>query len=157
VLMTHPNSESKAKWHLESQSFTTYLPKLKHRHWRNGQCVVTPQLLFPRYLFVMVRDVWRGILGTIGVAMLLRDAEQPAKLPAKFVDELRSSEGSDGMIDLRKPRWSKGQRLRVKYGHLKGQIVLYDGMGPKEREMALLNAMGRSISITLESDNLEVA
>ena len=53
-----------------------------------------------RYLFVLVVAQWSPITFTPGVRYLVRDGEQPAKVPDRVIVGLRAREGVDGLIKL---------------------------------------------------------
>ena len=70
VVHTQPQAEEKACWHLATQGFECFLPRVVgiKRHARRVQPVLAP--LFPRYLFAcfdLDATRWRAINGTRGV------------------------------------------------------------------------------------------
>lgn len=145
VVMTQPNAERKAVFNLARQGFECYVPKF-HEGKRSG-------VLFSRYVFVNIIDAWHSIFGTFGVTSLIRNGDKPATVKSAFIDELKAREGSDGFIDLtkeiqiRKP----GDKVSVVGGPFYGFTGIYQGQSAHEREIVLLNMLGRSVRVELES------
>jgi len=141
IVQTHPCAERKAERHLNRQGFVCYLPLMGER--RPGK-EPKVQLLFPSYLFVGVEDKWRCLLGTFGVSkVLLQNKDTPAKLSDKFVGELKSRENKNGFIELPRDRYSKGQRVKITGGVFEGLSGLYMGASHRDREIVLLDILGR--------------
>lgn len=99
--------------------------------------------MFPRYLFLLVENQWRSVLGTFGVSRILQDGDKPAKLPVNFVDELKSRTGSNGYIELPNERFRRGERIGITGGIFAGQYGTYLGGSSKDREFVLLDVLGR--------------
>lgn len=146
VAVTAPNCEHKAVLNLERQGFTTYLPRMRERH------KIAP--LFPRYLFVDIIDRWHNILGTIGINGLLMNGEKPANLKNQVIDHIRAQENSDGVIDLRREHFKKGQKLRVLKGWARDQIVIYAGMDAHYREVVLMHILGGEVKLQFSREDL---
>jgi transcriptional antiterminator RfaH len=139
---------------LERDGFTVYAPRIKQVLER-GRLRILP--LFPGYIFVRIGEFWSPIVNAIGVVRLLRQGEQPAKLEDEFVNALQQRE-RDGFVRLPKapPRIAKGDTVRVLRGMFAGHLAVYDGMSPKERELVLLEFLGRKVRLELAPADLEV-
>ena len=137
-----------------------YLPRTKRRL-NNG--VVKPWPLFPGYCFVRWSEQWWSIAWSIGVVRLLRAGASPAKLDERIIDELKHAEVG-GFIRLPKPPRSKppvkpprGAKVRVLTGSFLNHIGLYEGQTAHQREIILLDLLGRMVPVELaENDKLEV-
>jgi transcription antitermination factor NusG len=100
-------------------------------------------VMFPRYLFVWIEDQWRSLLGTSGVAAVLLDCGKPAPLPANFVDGLKAKENKNGCVYLPRYRYRKGQTVQITGGVFSGLFGMYQGSCSHDREVVLLNVLGR--------------
>lgn len=146
VVMTKPRREQLALLNLQRQGFVCYLPCM-----REAKNVVP---VFPRYLFVFIMEQWQAILHTFGISNVLRNGEQPAALGADFIESLKMRERNGLIVFDKKPKWRQGARVRVQYGHLAGRTGIYVSMGPRQRVIVLLDALGR---VDVEEQNIIAA
>ena len=159
VVQALARREPIAKMRLEAQGYKIFLPQMiktvRHaRKMRQARVAV-----FPGYLFVALnplKDRWRSINGTIGVARMIMANEGPAPVPRGIVESLASYLDNQGICrfdrDLR-----EGQQVRIVSGpfaHLIGQIATLDGKG---RARVLLKIMSNEIVTTLDQSSLELA
>ena len=142
VATTHPQCERKALENLSRQDFSCYAPKTRELRVKNGKKHWVERWLFPRYLFVWIVDKWSAVCSTIGVRGVILDGDKPARLPASFVDDLKNSE-RNGFIVLPKTKRKAGQRVQIERGVFTGQFGIYQGMSSREREIVLLDCIGR--------------
>jgi transcriptional antiterminator RfaH len=161
VVQTHPHVETKAALHLERQGYSIYLPRYlkRRRHARRTEIIHAP--LFPSYLFVMIdmiRQRWRPIQSTIGVSRLICRGDEPAVLPDAVIDELqrRHNEAGYVQLDLR-PKYTRGDNIRIVEGAFAGCFGLYEGMADHERVAILLDLLGRKVRVVLEGDAIQAA
>ena len=152
VAQTQVMRESTATDNLEREGFTVYAPRIKLVE--RGRLRIVP--LFPGYIFVQIAEHWWPIVTTVGVVRLLRQGEQPAKLGDGFVTALQRRE-RDGFVRLPKapPRLNKGDTVRVLRGTFAGHLAIYDGMTAKERELVLLEFLGRKVRLELPPADIE--
>lgn len=159
VVQALARREPIAKMRLEAQGYRIFLPQMiktvRHaRKMRQARVAV-----FPGYLFVAfnpLKDRWRSINGTIGVARIITANEVPAPVPRGIVETLVSHMDNFGICrfdhDLK-----EGQKVRIVSGpfaHLIGQIATLDGKG---RVRVLLKIMSNEILTTLDQSSLELA
>lgn len=148
VVQTEPQRETVATQLLERAGFQPYLPRIRLP---NSQRITS---LFPGYLFVSQADHWYSIKNTIGVRGILMSGPTPAKLPARIVEDIRSRERG-GLVRLPPPpRFRNGQPVGIIRGLFKGRIGIYVGMGARDRERVLIEALGRAITIDLPTSDL---
>jgi transcriptional antiterminator RfaH len=126
---------------MERQGFTIYAPREKFVSVIRGRKVTGARWLFPRYLFVWIEDQWQRLFSTIGVATVLMNGEKPAKVPEKFIHDMKAREVR-GLIELKRSMFTKGQNVQVTGGLFVGQRGIYQGMTSKQREIILLEALG---------------
>src|SRR4051812_24282645 len=112
--MTKPNFEASAAAHLRRQGYEYYYPRHLLRR-PNQPPVIRP--LFPRYIFILIDQVWYSVTGTRGISKVLMGDTCPETLPAGVIEALKSRESKDGLVSLPiPPKFSPGQSLRVKHG-----------------------------------------
>ena len=81
AVRTHAHAEDKAKYHLERQEFTVYLPRYRKQRTHAHRTEIVKRALFPRYIFVKM-DIevtrWRAINSTVGISNLVSFGGKPA-------------------------------------------------------------------------------
>jgi transcriptional antiterminator RfaH len=145
--------KSRAEIFLEHAGYQIYCPRTKRRS--KGQTIVTP--LFAGYIFVRVIENWWSIRWTPGVTKLLMTCERPAKLPDEFIDDLHRNE-RNGFVRLPPPPtlFMRGSQVRILTGQFQGMIGLYEGQSSQDREIVLLEMLGRMVPVKLaQSDTIE--
>lgn len=142
VVQSEPMNERRALMHLERYGFTTYAPREKISRVRRGRKFNTARWLFPRYLFIWIEDNWQRVFSIYGITKLLMTGEQPAKLPERFITDLKARE-RNGLITLSKHRFTKGQEVTVTGGLFAGAKGLYQCSTSRQREVILMSALGR--------------
>src|SRR5262249_43393835 len=161
VVQTHVHAETKAVWHLDRQGYATYLPRYlkRRRHARRVETVAAP--LFPRYLFVAIDRAaqrWRSIQSTVGVTHLACNGDEPASVPNGVIDQLRGREDERGFITLdTRPRFARGDKIRVVDGAFDACIGLFEGMADRERVAILLDLLGRKVRVVLDGESVAAA
>ena len=156
---TQPRKESLAVVNLHKQGFRTFLPRLTKtvRHARQTRTVKAA--LFPGYLFTpldMTRDQWRRINGTIGVLSLIMEDIQPQPVPPGVVEAIIDLTSSDETVDWGQ-RLQPGGRVRILTGPFADQLGTLSSLDDHGRARVLLEIMGASRTLTLESRALFAA
>src|SRR5262245_32172131 len=140
---------------LRQAGFETYAPRLRERRTVQGRKVVRTPLLCPAYAFVFIRMQWHAARYCPGVARLVMDGVQPARVPDAVIDEIRSRE-CGGLIELPKPPLARpGDAVRILRGPFEGRLAIYAGMKPRQRVEVLLSLLGSSQRMTLAADAVE--
>ena len=153
LVQTHPNGERKAADHLARQGFQTYVPRYlkRRRHARRTETVAAP--LFPRYVFVtvdMLTQRWLSIRSTIGVSSLVCWGDKPAHVPDSIIGSLRQRE-VNGMISLdQRPRFARGDRVRIVDGVFANCLGLFEGLSDQARVAVLLDLLGRKVRVKID-------
>lgn len=152
VAKTRSRQEEKAVSYIAEAGVETFLPKILEKE--------NPVPLFPRYVFVFIQSQWRFLLSTIGVTGVLRSggADFPAVLDQKVIDIIKRRQNKDGMIVLpKKPRFERGQNVRITQGCFEGRMGIWQGASSLERETVLLNLMGRLVPISVAEGSIVAA
>jgi transcription antitermination factor NusG len=139
VARTHVHREPVAARLLEAAGFEIFAPKTK----------AGP--LFPGYLFVRIVDQWRVVDRTMGVLMLVKFGDAPARCPDAEIARLQGRLDDRGLIRLaaRPPdairhKISIGAKVRIA-----GLEAVYAGMTARERERVLIQLLGRQVAVEL--------
>lgn len=147
IVQTESQCEHTVRLLLMRGCYETYAPRIRSK---TGKVL----LLFPTYLFVRVIERWYPVAWTPGVTRLLMAGDQPARLPEKIVDQIRKREVG-GFVKLpAKPKFQKGDHVRITHGSFQGQIGLYDGMTSKQRERVLLQLLGGWVPVELSTNDV---
>jgi transcriptional antiterminator RfaH len=159
VAYTQPGKENLAAGQLLAQGFKTYLPKYRKtiRHARKVKNIKVP--LFPRYLFVKIdldRSRWRAIDGTRGVSHLLTMGEKPSAIPSGIVEEIKSRESQEKLIEL-EPYipYDPGDSLEVTAGALSCQVGNFIRVDTNQRIVMLLQLLGRELEVRLQPEDVQ--
>jgi transcriptional antiterminator RfaH len=161
VVHTHVHAEAKAASHLVRQGYSIYLPRYlkRRRHARRIEMVAAP--LFPRYLFINIDRMtqrWRSIQSTIGVTHLVCNGEEPAMVPSCIITELQGREDDRGFIKLdQRPRFVRGDKIRVMDGVFEACLGLFEGMADRERVAVLLDLLGRKVRVVMDGASVAAA
>ena len=159
VVHTLPAREMRAQAHLENQMFRTFLPQRKKtiRHAHKFSTVVAP--FFPRYMFVvfdLMRDRWRSINGSIGVASLIMQGDLPQPVPTGVVEALQSLMDSRGHLNFEKS-FRVGDRVQLTAGPLAEKLGICERLDDSGRVRVLLDIMGGRVPVQVESRHLVAA
>jgi len=148
-----PYKERGAALHLRNQGFRSYLPLIRktRRHARKLDTVLTP--LFPRYFFVVLnvlRDQWRSVNGTYGVAQLVMQHDRPLPVPVGIVEEMLALADEDGCLHFdRSHSLRPGQKVLIEDGPLARHFGNIERLDSNGRVALLLELMGREARIRL--------
>ena len=112
--------------------------------------------LFAGYLFCRIVDRWRAINTTFGVLCLVRVGDCPARCPDHEIDSLKAMIDGHGYVRLPEGRGfpikrkiAIGAKVRIIGGAFDGMRGLYAGQSTRERELILLNLLGRQTPVTI--------
>jgi transcriptional antiterminator RfaH len=144
VARTMLRREAFAASRLEAAGFEIFAPKIAERD--------RPAPLFPGYLFVAIVDRWQTIDRTLGVIGLVKAGDHPARCPDAEIAKLRGQVDAAGLIRLRPSleAFQPGARLRITGGPLCGVDAIYVGMTARQRELVLINLLGRQTPVELD-------
>lgn len=107
--------------------------------------------LFPGYLFVRIVDQWRVVDRTVGVLMLVKFGDAPARCPDAEIAKLQGQINADGLIRLA-ARPPEPIRRKISIGakvRIAGLNAIYAGMTARERQRVLIQLLGRQVSVEL--------
>ena len=99
---------------------------------------------FPRYLFVvfdLMRDRWRSINGSMGIASLIMLGDLPQPVPVGVVETLQALMDKSEQLNFEKS-FRVGDQVRLTAGPLAEKIGICDWLDDAERVGVLLDIMG---------------
>ena len=156
VLRTRSRHEGAVECDLQARRITAYLPRRNVVRRLNDRKVVVQMPLFPGYVFIRPReDQYEGIRCVRGSCGLVLVGCKAAAMPERDLDAVRILERSGAALVVN-PRLIPGQRVEVRAGPLmgiRGELVRI-----KSRERLVINArlLSSSVSVEVDSDNVEV-
>ena len=113
LLYTKPHAEAWAEINLRRQGYATLLPRARQRSGFGP--------LFPRYIFVghVADQPAISLSSTLGVLYVVRCGDNPARVPAEVIAEIRSRMDVHGVVHLEEipepdPLFAKAQRERIR-------------------------------------------
>jgi transcription antitermination factor NusG len=89
------------------------------------------------------------------VVRLVKDGEQPARVPDEIIAEIKARE-RNGLV-LLPSQLRRGDPVRILRGPLREQLALYDGQAPHERVAVLLSLLGAQQRVRLPGRDVEPA
>lgn len=136
---THRGRERLAAAAISEKGHESYLPevwnRLRHRR----------EVLFPSYIFVLVRSHFEFLFSTRGIAQVLMTGNQPSIIAPALIAEIRSRENESGCV-LLPERFELNQPVKIKSdGLFKGQAGLYQGLDASHRARVLLTILGAPV------------
>src|SRR5262245_40576239 len=141
VVQTEPVAEFAVQHRLGRAGFGTYLPLVA------GHTRTVP--LFPTYLFVEIERAWYEARWQPGVLRMLMSGDHPARLPDRIVTELRGRERRGVVILPKRPRFTRGQTVRVTQGAFSGHVAIYESQTGADRQRVLLQLLGQAVRVEL--------
>ena len=151
--------EESAASGLEEQGYTVYLPKFKARRRRSQGMVDVVQPLFPRYLFVSVRDKEQSISPvqhTAGVSKLVRFNADYEPVPQGMIEALQArADPETGFHQLTAPNLKQGDSVRIEAGAFAGIEGVFEARSGHDRVTILFELMGRQVRTEIAIEELE--
>lgn len=159
VVHTRPLAELRAIQHLERQGYRTFCPRVHRtvRHARKTTTVMSP--VFRNYLFVRLnlsRDRWRCINATRGVAGLIMQNDRPRPVPRGVIEAILGHVNPDGTLRVT-TRFGAGQAIRIENGPFADMVAKFEKCEPDGRIRALIELLGRVVSVVLNKETMIIA
>lgn len=150
-----PRGEGLAETNLGNQGYTVYFPRLLSRKRRAGRWVECVEPLFPRYIFLKLRDSAQSLApvrSTLGVSSLVRFGGQPAIVAEALIEQLRMREDSaKGMHEYRVD-FKAGDPVRFLDGPFSGLEAVFGQKSGEERVIVLLEILGKMSRLKVDVD-----
>ncbi len=152
LVHTKPSSEAIAQSHLSRQGYEVYLPRIVQPVRRSGRWRDRIVALFPRYLFVRLREGLQTlgpVRSSIGVSDVVKFGSQFATVPDPVVDDLQAcADPVSGLHRIGLPvGMSVGSAVKIVMGPFDGIRGVLERTDGTERVVVLLELLGRSTSV----------
>ena len=157
LVHTKPASESTAVANLLRQGFEVYFPRLlthvrRARRWQESM-----NALFPRYLFVGIRDEGQSLAtvrSTRGIADIVRFGVQYKPVPEEVLSNLRSrADPTSGLYRVEHDRLpTPGCAVRIESGPFDQLEGVLERECDADRVHVLLRVLGQAVSVQLPLD-----
>jgi transcriptional antiterminator RfaH len=145
-----PGFDRLAAESVAAAGYETFIPKIRVQVGSKWRTVP----LFGAYFFVRVVEQWRIIERSPGVAGVVKFGATPAKCPDQEIAALLAKSDPDGIIRLnRSPASSAGHvfalgaAVMISDGPFRGLGGVYAGMSTHERELILIDVLGRATPV----------
>jgi transcriptional antiterminator RfaH len=157
LIHTKPAGESTAVAHLLRQGFEVYFPRVSIRARRAGRWLERVGALFPRYLFVGVREEGQSLApvrSTKGIADIVRFGLQYKPVPEVVLSELRSrADPESGLHHVdRDRRLAPGDAVRIEAGPFSQLEGIFERQSSADRVHVLLRVLGEAVSVQMPLD-----
>ena len=114
-------------------------------------------VLFPSYVFVRIPLAERfRVLGLTGLVRFVSFNGQPAALPEREIDAIRSGL-EHGLVAAPHPYLQAGRRVRVKHGPLAGIEGIITRKKDKFRIVIAIDAIMHSITLEIDATDVDTA
>jgi transcriptional antiterminator RfaH len=152
AVRTAPSHDRLAAESVALAGFETFIPRIRVKvgaKWRT-----TP--LFGSYFFVRIVDRWRVLERTIGVLSVVKFGAAPARCPDEEIARLIARSDPDGVIRLSssltpqavvRRAFEPGAQVSITEGPFRGFAALHTGMSTRDREMVLIDLLGRKTAV----------
>jgi transcriptional antiterminator RfaH len=155
-----PRGEALAEANLANQGYRVYLPRLLSRRRRAGKWVDCVEPLFPRYMFLKLRDAAQSlspVRSTLGVANLVRFGNEPAVVADALIQQLREREDPVAGMHAERKEFKPGDTVKFLEGPFSGLEAVFSRKSGEERVIVLLEILGKTNRLKIESDWLAPA
>lgn len=142
-----------AQRNLENQGFVVFHPTLAVEKNTARGLITSIEPLFPYYLFVQlnsVKDNWRPLRSTRGVAKLVTSGLEPLKVPDAVIEQLQSLQNQP-VAKL----FAAGDKVAITAGPFKGLQAIYKAQTSTERVVILLNLLQQQQEVQIEVSSLK--
>jgi transcriptional antiterminator RfaH len=156
VVQTKPAAEPLAQGNLVRQGYEIYFPRLTEFVVRAGRRRERVVPLFPRYLFVRIKEGIQPLApigSSKGVSRLVRFGTRYAVVPDRVIRNLRDrADPATGLHRLRgESELARGAAVRVIGGPFEGLEGVFEQRAGAERVFVLLTLLGQNTRVRLQT------
>jgi transcription elongation factor/antiterminator RfaH len=158
ALQTRSRHEKFVSYHLQSRRISCYLPVISEVHRWSDRRKRVEVPLFPGYVFVQIAPTNEErvrVLRTDGVVGFVGHSPAGTPIPEEEIDSVRT------LVDQKVP-WvthpflQVGQRIRIRGGALDGVEGIFQSRNGEDALVVSVNAIQRSLSVSIRGYNIEV-
>ncbi|MHC0052485.1 transcription termination/antitermination protein NusG [Actibacterium sp. D379-3] len=153
-----PNSLRIAGDNLRRQGFRVFCPLQEETRRKGGRFQKELRPLFPGYLFIgFGRDAapWRAVNSTYGVARLVSFGSGfPERVPSRLISSLMTRCDRDDRL-LPPEQLPPGSEVRMSAGPFADFVATVEAIAPDQRVWVLMDIMGRSTRVAVETKHMQ--
>ena len=154
LIHTKPSRELIALVNLNRQGYEIYFPRLKRLIQRRGRFLDQVTALFPRYLFLRLREGDQPlgpVRSSVGVNCVVRFGARYAVVPDRLIRELKAHADPESGLHRLDRRWSieSGARVSIITGSFKGLEGIFEREDGVDRVVVLLRLLGQDVPVRL--------
>ena len=146
IITTCPNCETSVSRTLDLLSFDHIWFKVRRKVVHRGRLVLRVLPLFPGYLFIQARNLWREVESIIGIHGFVRFGGVIEDVPDSVVCSLRERAGGDGIINEASLPYDTGAPCYVRIGGTETPGIFRNYVGPM-RAIIDVPMLGRVVSV----------
>lgn len=150
---TKRGEEERAAHHVERQEFRYWLPRLLEYSDKGRARRV---LMFPGYIFVVVRRNWHSLCNTRGISsVVMSKAETPARIRDEEIDYLQALENEEGLVVL-PLKIRAGDEVKIIKGPYTGVRGIIQGEPAAGRCKVLWTMFGKDVMLSVNTRSVEL-
>lgn len=156
AIYTRPRFEKQVLKSLQDQGIDAYLPLIKTmRQWSDRKKMVEIPL-FSSYVFVNIdRKSYDQVLQTHGVVKYITFEGKAATIPPDQIDNLKIIVNSSEKVDTTWETRSKGDRVMVTAGSLKGLKGILITDGDRKKVLVRIDSIDQNLTVEVHPSLIE--
>jgi transcriptional antiterminator RfaH len=156
LVRTKRQKESLVQCKLAGLARRTFLPRMRVQRMGNGTFTESVTPLFPCYLFALfeLESTLYRVLHTVGVAGIVCAGSTPSEVDPAIIEEI-NRRGKDGIIEIPRRTFNKGEWVRVTEGPMEGFAGIFEHYRSGSKRVALLlNVVGARTKIVVPATSV---
>ena len=156
AVQTKPIREVYAAANVAKLDVRVLLPKLKARIRCGGKRRFGVKPLFPGYFFArfVPEAKLEGVRHAHGVIRVISSGRTAIPVDVQVVEEIKSRIGADGLIEIGRPHFHRGDRVRIEDGPLQGLLGTLERESSDSTRVTLLLESLIAARVVVDSDCL---
>lgn len=155
LVLTAPNLENPVSRRLAELSFQHLFIRRKTLRIKRGRKVESSAPAFPRYIFVVCRELWEVVRNIRGVIDFVRIGNEPAKISNQIIENLRSRLDGNGFLPVpEKSRFSFGEKVLIKTNVIGEREAIFQFALPWNRAFIMQQWFGSYRNVEVDQDDL---
>jgi transcription antitermination factor NusG len=153
ALKVRTRSEPLVAAALRNRGYDPFVPTIPERRRYCDRMTSIQMPVFPGYAFCRL-DVCKKVpvISTVGVEYIVSFAGAPAIVPDEEIEAVRLAIAAGGRP---RPYLVVGQRIRIEYGAFSGLEGILERMGNEHRLVVSVHLLQRSVSVTIDEDQIQ--
>ena len=146
IITTCPNCETGVSRTLSLLDFEHEWFRIRRKVIYQGRLILRVMPLFPGYMFVIARNMWREVESVLGIHGFVRFGGNIETIPNRIIEELRGRAGRDGIIPHEALPYDTGSPCYVRIGGQETPGIFRSYSGPM-RALVDVSMLGRTVSV----------